>query len=202
LNVSLSGWLCSCIKWEVQNTWMLWLEVVGGICSPQPLPRCWLILLAMGTPDSPAAHRTCTVQCPVRATSARLLGFRAIWPLESLSCSCTGQSGATPDMSGDLWLLHGTVHHCSLLQSTVDAQQPLLHWLTGHVRCTSDSLVNYSRARLANSQEWLVHLRLGLVHTGQCPVRHLAAHSCLAPNLIMPPSEFISWFVLNLIHLR
>jgi hypothetical protein len=30
LNVSLSGWLCSCIEWEVQNTWMALNEVVGG----------------------------------------------------------------------------------------------------------------------------------------------------------------------------
>jgi hypothetical protein len=30
LNVSLSGWLCSCIEWEVQNTWMSLNEVVGG----------------------------------------------------------------------------------------------------------------------------------------------------------------------------
>jgi hypothetical protein len=33
-------------------------EVVGGIHSLQPLPSCWLSLLAMGTPDSPVAHRT------------------------------------------------------------------------------------------------------------------------------------------------
>jgi hypothetical protein len=78
-------------------------------------------LLAMGTPDSPVAHRTTTVHCLVRATSARPLGFGASWPLEPLSCSCTGQSGATPDMSGDLWLccsdfchaLFITVHFCS-----------------------------------------------------------------------------------------
>jgi hypothetical protein len=27
------------------------MEVVGGIYSLQPLPSCWLFLLAMGTPD-------------------------------------------------------------------------------------------------------------------------------------------------------
>jgi hypothetical protein len=26
--------------------------------------------------------------------------------------------------------------------------------------------------------------------------------SCLAPNLIVSPTEFLSWFVLNLMHLR
>jgi hypothetical protein len=53
-------------------------EVVGGIYSLQPLPSHWLILLAMGTPDSPVVHRTGTVHCPVHATSARPLGFGAI----------------------------------------------------------------------------------------------------------------------------
>jgi hypothetical protein len=53
------------------------MEVVGGIYSPQPLPSRWLGLLAMGTPDSPVAHRTIIVHCPVRATSARPLEFGA-----------------------------------------------------------------------------------------------------------------------------
>jgi hypothetical protein len=50
--VFLNGWLCSCIEWEVQNTWMALNEVVGGIYSPQPLPSRWLFLLAMGAPDT------------------------------------------------------------------------------------------------------------------------------------------------------
>jgi hypothetical protein len=90
--------------------WRRWL---GGIYSLQPLSSRWLNLLAMSTLDSPVVHRTVTVHCPVRATSARPLGFGATWPLECLSCSCTGQSGATPDMSGVLWLLPRTVHFCS-----------------------------------------------------------------------------------------
>jgi hypothetical protein len=53
-------------------------EVVGGIHSLQPFPSRWLFLLATGTPDSPVAHRTSTVHCPVRTTSARQLGFEAI----------------------------------------------------------------------------------------------------------------------------
>jgi hypothetical protein len=52
-------------------------EVVGGIYSLQPLPSRWLFLLAMGTQDSPVVHRATTVHCPVRATSARPLGFEA-----------------------------------------------------------------------------------------------------------------------------
>jgi hypothetical protein len=73
----LSDCLCSCNECDVQNTWMPLKEVVGGIYSLQPLSSRWLSLLAMGTPDSPLAHRTSTVQCSVRATSARPLGFGA-----------------------------------------------------------------------------------------------------------------------------
>jgi hypothetical protein len=74
----------------------------GDIYSLQPLPSRWLSLLAMGTPDSPVVHRTGTVHCPVRATSARSLGFGAVDRWNPFSFSCTGQSGATPDMSGML----------------------------------------------------------------------------------------------------
>jgi hypothetical protein len=77
-------------------------EVVGGIYSLQPLPSRWLVLLSMGPPDSPMAHRTGTIHCLVRATSACPLGFGAVDRWKPLSCSCIGQSGATPDMSGVL----------------------------------------------------------------------------------------------------
>jgi hypothetical protein len=78
------------------------MEVVGGIYIPQPLPSRWLTLVAMGTPDSPVAHRITTVHCPACTTSAHPLGFGAIDRWNPLSFCCTGQSGATPDMSGDL----------------------------------------------------------------------------------------------------
>jgi hypothetical protein len=117
-------------------------EVVGGIYSLQPLPSRWLFLLAMGTPDSPVAHRTATVHCPVHATSARPLGFGAT---SYILCS-------------ELWrALFTTVH---FWQTTVGAWLPLLRWLTGHVRCTQDSPVNYSGARLKKPESEL----FGLVH--------------------------------------
>jgi hypothetical protein len=168
--VSCSVWLCSCNECGVQKTWMPLKEVVGGIYSLQLLPSCWLSLLAMGTPDSPVVHQTCTVHCPVRATSARLLGFGAVDRWNPLSYSCTGQYGATPDMS--------------LLQSTVDARLALLRWLTGHVRCTPDSLVNYIGVRPGETQEWLVWVLLGL---GHCPVRHLSAHSQVLLQILLSP---------------
>jgi hypothetical protein len=34
--VSWSVALCSCIEWRVMNAWMVTVEVVGGIYSPQP----------------------------------------------------------------------------------------------------------------------------------------------------------------------
>jgi hypothetical protein len=74
-------------------------EVVGGIYSLQPLPSRWMFLLAMVTPDSPVVHRTDIIHCPVRAMSARLLGFGAVDHWNPLSFSCTGQFGGTPDMS-------------------------------------------------------------------------------------------------------
>jgi hypothetical protein len=68
-------------------------EVVGGIYSPQPLPSCWLFLLAMGAPVSPVAHRTVTIHCPVHTTLAHPLGFGVVDRWSPLSFCCTGQSG-------------------------------------------------------------------------------------------------------------
>jgi hypothetical protein len=96
-------------------------EVVGGIYSPQPLPSRWQSLLAMGTPDSPVAHRTVTVHSPVRATSARPLGFGAVDRCRSLSFCCTGQSGATPDSPV-------TSDFCAALFTTIHlSSRPLAH---------------------------------------------------------------------------
>jgi hypothetical protein len=77
-------------------------EAVGGIYSLQPLPSHWLVLLAMGTSDSPVVHRTGIVHYPVHVMSVRPLGFGAVDRWNPFSCSCTGQSGATPDMFGAL----------------------------------------------------------------------------------------------------
>jgi hypothetical protein len=115
LDLSLE-WLSLLLQWMWCSEYLDPLkEVVGGIYSLQPLPSRWLSLLTMDTPDSPVVHRTANVNYLVRATSAGPLGFGASWPLEPLSCSYTGQSSATPDMSGALWLLLRTVHKCSLL---------------------------------------------------------------------------------------
>jgi hypothetical protein len=67
-------------------------EVIGGIYSPQPLPSHRQSLLAMGTPDSPVAHRTVTVHYPVRATSVHPLWFGVVDRWSPLSFCCTEQS--------------------------------------------------------------------------------------------------------------
>jgi hypothetical protein len=51
--VSRSECTSSCIECEVLETWMLGVEVVGGIYSPQPPKDRWGRLLSMGASDSP-----------------------------------------------------------------------------------------------------------------------------------------------------
>ena len=95
----------------------------------------------MGAPDSPMAHQTVTVHCPVRATSAHPLGFGAVDRWSALSFRCTGQSGATPDspVTSDFYAtLFTTVH---LSSRPLARREPLLRWLTGQSGGTSDSPV-------------------------------------------------------------
>jgi hypothetical protein len=111
-----------------------------------------------------------------------------------LSCSYTGQFDATLDVRCALtslpWALSRTVHHCSLLADDRWRRLPLLCWLTGHVRCTPDSPVNYSGARPKETREWPVRLVLSLVgHTGHCLVRHLQhTLKSFAPNKFESPT--------------
>jgi hypothetical protein len=87
-----------------------------------------------------------TVRCVSHVT--QLLGFGSFWPLETLSSSGTGQSGA-PLTSGSDSVR--TVLHCSSDSPafTVDrcAKELLLRWCTEQSGGTPDSPVNYSGAR-------------------------------------------------------
>jgi hypothetical protein len=101
-------------------------------------------------------------------------------------------------VTSDFAALTSARHCSSLYTSAVD------RWRAGS-RCSAgspDSSVNYSGARLANSREWLVCLceSLGRRTVSGAPLG--STLSCLALNLIVPPTEFLSWFVLNLMHLR
>jgi hypothetical protein len=149
-------------------------EVVGGIYSLQPLPSHWLFCWRW-------AHRTvrwCTGQALFTVRCAPHQHAR--WGLERFDrwTCCTGH--VRWPLSSLLWLLPRIVHHCSLLQSTVNAQWPLLRWLTGHVRCTPDSLVNYGGARPTETREWPVRLCASLVHR---TLSSTLLQICLCPQL-------------------
>lgn len=97
-----------------------------------------------------------------------------------------------------------SARHCSYLQATVGAQGVIAPLTHRTVRCTPDNLVNYSGASPLNSREWLVRLCTGMsgAYRTLSDVPLGSTLSCLAPNLIVSPTEFLSWFVLNLMHLR
>ena len=116
-----------------------------------------------------------TVHCPVRTTSAQPLGFGAVDRWRRLSCSCIGQSGATPGSPVPY-------DFCALISATALSttvalhsrplvrREPLLRWLTGQSGGTPDSPVNYSGARLQNPDSGLFETVLAWC-TGHCPVR-------------------------------
>jgi hypothetical protein len=117
----------------------------------------------MGAPDSPVRHRTGTVQCPVRRHVTQPLGFGVESTVGALSSCSTGQSGAPLTLL--LWLLRGTMLHCSYCQS-----RPLARGS----RCfagTPDSPVNYSGVCLRfPGSGWLTPVRSWC--TGHCPMAH------------------------------
>jgi hypothetical protein len=111
--VSLSECTSSCIECKVLETWMLGVVVVGGYLwhstTKGPLGQAVVdghTRLSGAPPDSPVCHQT---------------------PLEALSSSGTGQSGAAPDrhcaVSGAPLMgssaLPLTVAHCSSESSAI-----------------------------------------------------------------------------------
>jgi hypothetical protein len=174
LIVSWSVAFCSCIECEVQKTWMDWIEVVGGIYSPNHYSsRCcrWHTGQSGGAPDMAlfSVRCVCHVSCP--------LGFSAVDRWSPLSSSCTGQSGGTPDMSGAFWLCCSdfwlrTVHFCSRPLRSFDRCSA---GSLDTVWCTPYSPVNYSGEVPWETREWPVGDLLDL-GTGQCPVRHWQHH--------------------------
>jgi hypothetical protein len=123
----------------------------------------------MGAPDNPVAHRTVTVHCPVRATSARPLGLGAVDRWSALSSCCTGQSGATLDspVTSDFCAptsAEALFITILLTKRLLARREPLLRWLTGQSGGTSDSTVNFSGACPVETREWIVRRASGLVH--------------------------------------
>jgi hypothetical protein len=205
--MSWSECYCSCIEWGYQKIWMTLNEVVGGIYSPQPLPSCWLFLLSMDARDSPVVRRTLHCSLSGARHVSYLLGFGAVDCWRLLSSSGTRQSSGTPGMSGNLWLrcsdfcaaLFITVHICS---RPLTRREPLLHWLTGQpgAHRTVRWIIAEGAHEIPESGLFVGCLAWC---TGQCPVCHLAAHShVLLQILFVSLTEFLSWFVLNFMHLR
>jgi hypothetical protein len=154
--------------------WRRWL---GGIYSLQLLPSRWLSLLAMGTSDNPLAHWTATVHCPVRAMSARPLGFGATWPLELLSCSCTAcsvcsdisamSSNAYRSLCSRLLTLG---YHCYIGSPNMSGAHRTVRWIIAErgLEITESGLLVCCSA----------------LCTGLCPVRHWQhTLKSFAPNL-------------------
>jgi hypothetical protein len=116
-------------------------------------------LLSRGAPDSPV-H---TGHCPVPD----------FFPYLVQPTVGSQRAVGAPDMSG----AHRTVR-CPLLavgsatcptQITRPTVGPVDRWLTGHVRCTPDSPVNYSRTSPVNSRERPVRSsQLGAPDTVRC----------------------------------
>jgi hypothetical protein len=77
-------------------------------------------------------------------------------------------------------------------------REPLLRWLTGQSGGTPDSPVNYSGARPEETQEWPVCLLAGLVHRTVSSAPFFSTPYVLLQFLIESLTEFLSWFVLNL----
>jgi hypothetical protein len=157
--------------------------------SPQPLPSSWLFLLSMSAPETALF----IVQC---APCQLFIRVWSSWPLAPfvllLHRTVRCHSGHCPVTSNFCTTLFITVH------SAVD------RWHVGS-RCSAgspDSPVNYSEARPLNSREWLVRCARAWC-TGHCPV-HQRQHSLssFAPFMFVSPTLFLSWFVLNLMHLR
>jgi hypothetical protein len=150
--------------------------------------------------------------CLVHATSAYPLGFWEVERWSALSSSCTRQSGATPDspVPSDFCTLTSTfalfiVEH--ILQSTVgigsrcstgSPDSPVAHrtvqWHTGLSG-------EYSGAHLHFSREWLLHFLYDLVHRTLSDAPLFSTLKSFCSNKIVSLTWFLSWFVLNLMHL-
>jgi hypothetical protein len=183
-----------------------------GIYSLQPRPSCWLFLLAMGTPDSPVAHRTTIVYCPARATSARPLGFGAVDRWNPLSFCCTGQSSATSDMSGNLWLLRTdfcaalfitfpfavdrwrVVNRCSVGSPDMSGAHRTVRWIIAERawRIPESGMFVWSRAWCTPDSVWCATWQHTLMSCSKfnCVTNWISFLVCIEPYA---PKNMTSW---------
>jgi hypothetical protein len=124
------------------NAWMVGVEVVGGIYSPQPPIQLLGQAAVDGAPDS-----------PVRQPRHPTVMVLTVSTVGALSSCGTGQSGAAPDRAihclvrllAAALTLHELSVHCSTFAS-VRYSRPL-HW-SRYSTGAPDSPVNYSGAAL------------------------------------------------------
>jgi hypothetical protein len=168
----------------------------------------------MGAPDSPVVYRTLHCLLSGACHVSYPLGFGAVDCWRILSSSDIEQSGGTPDtarwpLTLLLWLcaaLYITVH---LSSRPLACREPLLRCLIGQsgVHRIVRWIIAEGSPGIPES-DWLDcarawHTGNYPVHTGHCLVRQRQhTLSPFAPNLIVSPTEFLSWFMLNLMHLR
>jgi hypothetical protein len=157
--------------------------------APNLFHSSWLTLLSMGAPDSPVVHRTLHCSLSDAFHVSYPLGFGAVDRWHLLSSSGTGHVRCVLTFCSDFWL--------ALLTVADD------RW-HAESRCSigsPDSPVNYSGGCPWNSRKWPVRLLAGLVHRTLSGAPSFSTLSCLAPNLIMSLTEFLSWFMFNLMHM-
>jgi hypothetical protein len=127
-----SGFYSFCIECEVVNAWMVGMEVVVGIYSPQPPIQ----------PLGQVAVDGRTGQCPVRQPRHPTIRVLTQTTVGALTSGGTGQSGAAPDM------------HCSLSGTPLTAA--LLS--AAHCLCTVHLRISFcSRLLLERVVASLLH---------------------------------------------
>jgi hypothetical protein len=128
LIMSLEYWICSCIECEVQKTWMAWMEVVGGIYSPNHYSSCccrwhtghdivhcpvpttsadrWVlerliveVLCPLVAPDSPVAYWACPVRSDFTALTSDFYTVRFLLFTQPTVRAVDRCSVGSPDMS-------------------------------------------------------------------------------------------------------
>jgi endogenous inhibitor of DNA gyrase (YacG/DUF329 family) len=139
-------------------------------------PTTILAVAGDGTPDMTLF----TVRCVPRQHT---IGVWSGWPLKPCPIAAPDSSVAhrTCPVRSDFIAWHLTSHYTPF---AVDRWRrlPLLRWLTGHVRCTPDSPVNYSEVRPGKIQEWIVGMVLSLGH------RTLSSAPLASPFLLFAPN--------------
>jgi hypothetical protein len=177
------------------------MEMVGGIYSLQPLPSRWLTLLAMGTPDSPMVHQTSlfTVWCVPRQRTCWGLELVDRWNPCPVAAPDSPMPHRTYPVTSDFCrALFTIVHFCSRSLAPVSRCSACSPDMSGALRTVRE----LERSAPGEFPRVACSFAPGPGAPDSVRCTTCSTLSCLAPNLIVSPTEFISWFVLNLMHLR